>query len=62
MKSMKFSNGQTVFVVGKPGVPFGKPVTVLKEIPGVGYAVGLDKLTLLVEPTYLTPKVLDVAA
>lgn len=62
MSKPKFSVGQTVYVVGKPGVPFGKSVTVLKEVPGAGYACGVDKLTLLVEPTYLTPKVLDIAA
>jgi hypothetical protein len=62
MNKPKFSAGQTVYIVGKPGVEFGKSVTVLREIPGAGYAVGVDALTLLVEPTYLTQKVLDIAA
>lgn len=61
-KPKQFSVGQTVYIVGKPGVPFGQSVTVLKEIPGAGFACGVGKTTLLVEPTYLTPKVLDVAA
>jgi hypothetical protein len=57
-----FLVGQTVYIVGKPGVEFGKPVTVLNAVPNAGYVVGVDKLTLLVEPNYLMSKVLDIAA
>jgi hypothetical protein len=63
MNTPKFLVGQTVYVVGKPGVEFGKRVKVLTQVPGIGYVVASDAVAgLLIEPDYLTGKVLDIAA
>lgn len=58
----KIEQGQTVYIIGKPGVPFGASVTVLKVIPGTGYACGVGQTTLLVEPEYVTDRIVEIAA